>query len=76
MWIKGKSYARRLRRRVRRTSRLAALLLSSKGPVGVATAAAGAGYVADYGNHRIQKFGSVPTPTNATTWGRLKSLYR
>ena len=46
-------------------------------PKGVATDAAGNIYVSDTGNNRIQKFGpEAPTPTNATTWGRLKSLYR
>jgi hypothetical protein len=33
-------------------------------------------YVADTANNRIQKFGSLPTPTAQTTWGRVKSIYR
>ena len=45
-------------------------------PYGVATDAAGNVYVVDAGNNRIQKFGDPSTPTKATTWGRLKSLYR
>ena len=45
-------------------------------PNGVATDAAGNVYVADTYNQRIQKFGPVATPAKATTWGRLKSLYR
>ena len=45
-------------------------------PFGVATDAAGNAYVADQGNQRIQKFGDRSTPSRATTWGRLKSLYR
>ena len=43
---------------------------------GAATDAAGNIYVADRGNHRIQKFGVASTPTRTVTWGRLKSLYR
>jgi hypothetical protein len=42
----------------------------------VATSAFGEVFVADTGNDRIQKFGATPTPTKATSWGRLKSLYR
>ena len=45
-------------------------------PGGVAIAGDGALYVADGHNERIQKFGPLPTPTKATTWGRLKALYR
>ena len=33
-------------------------------------------FVADGGNHRIQKFGFAPTPTATGSWGRIKSLYR
>jgi tripartite motif-containing protein 71 len=33
-------------------------------------------FVADTGGTRIQKFGSVPTPNAATSWGRIKALYR
>jgi DNA-binding beta-propeller fold protein YncE len=47
-----------------------------RNPYGVATDAAGNVYVADIGNHRIQKFGAVPTPTKTTSWGRLKRMYR
>ncbi|MBI3572998.1 MAG: 6-bladed beta-propeller [Candidatus Kerfeldbacteria bacterium] len=32
--------------------------------------------VSDGSNNRIQKFGYLPTPTNHSTWGHLKSLYR
>jgi DNA-binding beta-propeller fold protein YncE len=45
-------------------------------PYSVAADAAGNLYVAEVGNHRVQKFGPMPTPTKATTWGRLKTLYR
>ena len=45
-------------------------------PSGVATNADGNVYVADFANHRIQKFGPAKTPTNTTSWGRIKSLYR
>ena len=45
-------------------------------PRGVATDAAGNIYVADTGNDSIQKFGALPTPTKATSWGRLKHMYR
>ena len=47
-----------------------------KSPYGVARDAAGGVYVADSGNHRIQKFGPVQTPTKGTSWGRLKNRYR
>jgi DNA-binding beta-propeller fold protein YncE len=45
-------------------------------PAGVGVDASGNIYVVEYSNHRIQKFGHVPTRTNSTSWGRLKSLYR
>ena len=45
-------------------------------PIGVAVDALGNVYVGDAGNHRIQKFGVLPTPTMSTSWGRLKQLYR
>lgn len=45
-------------------------------PVGLATGAFGEVFVADTGNDRIQKFGSAPTPTRTTSWGRIKSMYR
>jgi DNA-binding beta-propeller fold protein YncE len=45
-------------------------------PYSVAADAAGNVYVAEVGNNRVQKFGPLPTPTKATTWGRLKTLYR
>jgi hypothetical protein len=44
-------------------------------PTGVAVSA-GRVYVTDYGNHRIQKFGVLPTATRAASWGRIKSGYR
>jgi DNA-binding beta-propeller fold protein YncE len=45
-------------------------------PLGVATDAAGNVYVADQGNHRIQKFGYLATPAISSTWGRVKATYR
>ena len=45
-------------------------------PFGVAASAGGDVYVADSHGYRIQKFGPVPTPAKASTWGHLKSLYR
>ena len=33
-------------------------------------------YVADSRNHRIQMFGSVPVAAHATSWGRVKTMYR
>jgi DNA-binding beta-propeller fold protein YncE len=45
-------------------------------PMGVALDGGGNIYVADTNNYRIQKFGPLPTPTRATTWGRLKRMYR
>jgi DNA-binding beta-propeller fold protein YncE len=46
-----------------------------QGPLGIAVDFAGNIYVADTANQRIQKFGPLPTPTTATSWGRLKRLY-
>jgi len=45
-------------------------------PGGVAADAGGDVFVADVHNNRIQKFGPLPTPTKATSWGRLKHMYR
>ena len=45
-------------------------------PGGVAADAGGDVFVADNHNNRIQKFGPLPTPTKATSWGRLKALFR
>lgn len=45
-------------------------------PSGIAVDAEGSVYVVDTGNARIQKFSPVPVPTQSTTWGRIKSLYR
>jgi tripartite motif-containing protein 71 len=45
-------------------------------PMGVLVDCSGNVYVADTWNGRIQKFGLVPTPARATTWGRVKALYR
>jgi DNA-binding beta-propeller fold protein YncE len=47
-----------------------------RGPAAMAADAAGNVYVADSNNHRIQMFGGTVTPAQATTWGRLKALYR
>ena len=33
-------------------------------------------YVTDNQNHRVQKFGSAPTPVQSVTWGSVKSRYR
>jgi DNA-binding beta-propeller fold protein YncE len=44
-------------------------------PWGIGVDFQGNVYVADSGNHRIQKFGPVPTPTKSTSWGRIKALY-
>ena len=46
------------------------------GPQGMAVDASGNVYVADTHNDRIQKFGPLPTPTKATSWGRLKRMFR
>ena len=43
---------------------------------GIAVDGQGNIFVADDGNYRIQKFGSAPTPTARSSWGRLKSIYR
>ena len=45
-------------------------------PMGVGVGLDGRVYVADSWNSRIQVFGPVPTPAKATSWGRLKALYR
>jgi DNA-binding beta-propeller fold protein YncE len=48
-------------------------------PYGVAVGGATAEriYVSDpYNNCRVSVFGSVPTPANAASWGRIKTLYR
>jgi DNA-binding beta-propeller fold protein YncE len=45
-------------------------------PTGIAVDQAGNVYVTERFNHRVQKFGPVPTPSRATSWGRLKNLYR
>lgn len=33
-------------------------------------------YIADFTNHRIQRWGPAPVPTRPTSWGRLKGYYR
>jgi sugar lactone lactonase YvrE len=43
-------------------------------PVDVALDRAGNAYVSD--PNRIEKFGTLPTPVNAKTWGSLKAKYR
>jgi len=43
---------------------------------GVAVDASGHVYASDLGNNRIQVFGSLSVPTEPTTWGRIKALYR
>jgi len=45
-------------------------------PIGIAIDANDNIYVADTNNSRIQKFGPLPTPVLATSWGQLKRLYR
>jgi DNA-binding beta-propeller fold protein YncE len=45
-------------------------------PACVAVDASGNVYVSEFDGQRVQKFGPVPTPTEATTWGRLKRLFR
>jgi len=45
-------------------------------PTGIAVAATGRVYVADWHLHRIQVFGTTPTPTKTYSWGRIKALYR
>ena len=42
----------------------------------VAVDANGSIYVADRGNHRIQKFGPAPVQVEPTTWGRVKAERR
>jgi DNA-binding beta-propeller fold protein YncE len=45
-------------------------------PEDVAIGPDGSIYVADGGNNRILKFGYGATAAKASTWGRIKSLYR
>lgn len=45
-------------------------------PIGIAVDRDGSVYVCDTNNQRMQKFGSLPVAASATSWGRLKSLYR
>ncbi|MGH7731850.1 MAG: hypothetical protein ACRENJ_11445 [Candidatus Eiseniibacteriota bacterium] len=42
----------------------------------MAVDAGGYVYVADTGNHRIQKFSPDPSPTMSASWGRIKTQYR
>ena len=46
------------------------------GATHVALDARGSIYVTDGFNHRIQKFGQLPTPAKASSWARVKALYR
>ena len=43
---------------------------------GIALDPAGNVYAADAEGYRIQKFGPLATAADATSWGRLKGLYR
>jgi DNA-binding beta-propeller fold protein YncE len=45
-------------------------------PKGIAVAADGRIYVCDTWNARVQIFGSLATPSKATSWGSMKTLYR
>jgi DNA-binding beta-propeller fold protein YncE len=45
-------------------------------PIGVAIDHTGAIYVVDSGNQRVQKFSAAATPARASSWGRIKRLYR
>jgi hypothetical protein len=47
-----------------------------RSPWGIAVDALGSVFVADYGNHRIQKFGDASVPATPMTWGRVKGAYR
>ncbi len=46
-----------------------------RSPYSIAVASDGRVFVGDF-TARIQVFGSLPTRTSTTSWGRLKSLYR
>lgn len=46
------------------------------GPFDVHTGPQGRLYVADSWNHRVQVYGDLATPAVATSWGRLKTIYR
>jgi DNA-binding beta-propeller fold protein YncE len=45
-------------------------------PRGIVAAADGSVYTTEFDNQRVQKFGPGPVPTVATSWGRIKKLYR
>ena len=45
-------------------------------PSDIAVGSDGDFFVVEYGNHRIQRFSLGPVPTTATSWGRIKSIYR
>jgi streptogramin lyase len=45
-------------------------------PRGIVAAADGSLYTTEFDNQRVQKFGPGPVPTVATSWGRIKKLYR
>lgn len=45
-------------------------------PIGIAVDRDGSVYVCDTNNQRMQKFGSLPVAANASSWGRVKTLFR